>query len=194
MSVQTGDTAMSPLIKSFVAGSLSGTCSTLILQPLDLVKTRLQRDKTLHGGRSQGVLNIYRNVVKNEGVFALWKGLTPALLRCVPGLGLYFCTLTALQSNLSSPTPTSLQILTIGATARSLSVITLLPFTVIKTRLESGVYKYSGVVNALMTIYKTEGPRGLYSGILATLVRDVPFSSLYLLLYTRAKKLVSAGM
>lgn len=30
------------LVKAFMAGSLSGTCSTLLFQPLDLVKTRLQ--------------------------------------------------------------------------------------------------------------------------------------------------------
>ena len=32
----------SPVVKSFLAGSFSGTCSTIIFQPLDLVKTRLQ--------------------------------------------------------------------------------------------------------------------------------------------------------
>ncbi|CAG2065811.1 unnamed protein product, partial [Timema podura] len=32
----------SPLVKSFVAGSFSGTFSTIMFQPLDLVKTRLQ--------------------------------------------------------------------------------------------------------------------------------------------------------
>ena len=31
-----------PALKAFVCGSLSGTCSTLLFQPLDLVKTRLQ--------------------------------------------------------------------------------------------------------------------------------------------------------
>lgn len=30
------------LAKAFIAGSLSGTCSTLLFQPFDLVKTRLQ--------------------------------------------------------------------------------------------------------------------------------------------------------
>lgn len=32
----------SPVTKSFLAGALSGSMSTLLLQPLDLVKTRLQ--------------------------------------------------------------------------------------------------------------------------------------------------------
>lgn len=32
----------SPIVKSFVCGMFSGTCSTLLFQPLDLVKTRIQ--------------------------------------------------------------------------------------------------------------------------------------------------------
>lgn len=32
----------SSVLGAFVAGSLSGTCSTILFQPLDLVKTRLQ--------------------------------------------------------------------------------------------------------------------------------------------------------
>ena len=31
--------------KAFVAGALSGTCSTLLFQPFDLVKTRLQVER-----------------------------------------------------------------------------------------------------------------------------------------------------
>lgn len=31
-----------PVIKAFLCGSISGTCSTLLFQPLDLLKTRLQ--------------------------------------------------------------------------------------------------------------------------------------------------------
>ena len=36
--------ASNPIVKSFVAGSVSGTCSTILFQPLDLVKTRIQQN------------------------------------------------------------------------------------------------------------------------------------------------------
>lgn len=36
----------SSLGKAFIAGALSGTCSTLLFQPFDLVKTRLQVDNS----------------------------------------------------------------------------------------------------------------------------------------------------
>lgn len=40
-----------PALKAFMCGSLSGTCSTLLFQPLDLVKTRLQTlQNNMHPG------------------------------------------------------------------------------------------------------------------------------------------------
>lgn len=55
------------------------------------------------------------------------------------------------------------------------------------------MFQYGGVVKALRSIYLSEGARGLYSGLAATLVRDAPFSGLYLLFYTNSKKLVPMG-
>jgi len=42
------DIATNPVFKAFLAGSLSGTCSTVLFQPLDLVKTRIQQQ---HGSQ-----------------------------------------------------------------------------------------------------------------------------------------------
>lgn len=35
-----------PILKAFLAGSFSGTFSTILFQPLDLLKTRLQNSST----------------------------------------------------------------------------------------------------------------------------------------------------
>lgn len=56
--------------------------------------------------------------------------------------------------------------------------------------LQSGQYQYRGVLQALVTIYHGEGMRGLFSGLSATLLRDAPFSGLYLMFYTQCKKYV----
>ena len=55
--------------------------------PLDVVKTRLQK-QTVHTGKVPkytGLLQACVLIAKEEGVLALWKGITPRLLRIMPG-------------------------------------------------------------------------------------------------------------
>lgn len=47
-----------PALKAFMCGSLSGTCSTLLFQPLDLVKTRLQ---TLQNNAKPGCVHQHKH-------------------------------------------------------------------------------------------------------------------------------------
>lgn len=56
--------------------------------------------------------------------------------------------------------------------------------------LQSGKFQYESVFSALRNIYKTEGARALFSGLTATLLRDAPFSGIYLMFYTQTKQAV----
>ncbi|KAK2187612.1 hypothetical protein NP493_160g04000 [Ridgeia piscesae] len=184
----------SPLVKSFLAGAFSGTCSTILFQPLDLVKTRVQSPVAL-GEKPPGIITVFINVVRQEKPAALWKGLVPSLVRTVPGVGVYFTCLHALQREFGSSDPSPLESLSMGVCARSMAGLCMLPFTVIKTRYESGQFSYRSVAEALVTIYRMEGAKGLFSGLSATLMRDAPFSGLYLTFYIQTKKMVkNSGM
>ncbi|XP_077308715.1 mitochondrial glycine transporter isoform X2 [Lithobates pipiens] len=179
-----------PVIKAFLCGSLSGTCSTLLFQPLDLVKTRLQTQQISSLGNRVGMFQLFRKVIRNENLFGLWKGVTPSVLRCIPGVGIYFSTLYLLKQQLFSGKEISpLESVFLGAGSRTVAGVCMLPFTVIKTRYESGNYNYKSVFGAMGSIYRTEGARGLFSGLTATLLRDAPFSGIYLMFYTQAKKI-----
>ncbi|XP_076459119.1 mitochondrial glycine transporter A-like [Babylonia areolata] len=184
-TTRAGRTFQSPVFKSFLAGAMSGSMSTVLLQPLDLVKTRLQ--SSVYIGSNTGMVNIAVNVVRQERFLALWNGLWPSLTRCAPGVGFYFGSLHYLKSNFGSSQPSSLESLSMGMTARCMTAFLILPITVIKTRFESGAFQYRGMANALALTYKADGLRGLYSGLAPTLLRDVPFSGLYLMFYTKLK-------
>ncbi|KAF5280514.1 hypothetical protein FQA39_LY18036 [Lamprigera yunnana] len=184
---------MHPIVKSFLAGSFSGTFSTILFQPLDLVKTRLQNPNpaNIHGRSGVGMVTIFANVVQQERITGLWKGMTPSLTRCVPGVGLYFSSLDFLKNHyFGNATPTALQSITLGVVARCMSGVALIPITVIKTRYESGVYRYNSISSALQEIYRTEGVRGMTCGLIPTLFRDAPFSGLYFMFYTQSKQLI----
>ncbi|XP_025107027.1 mitochondrial glycine transporter-like isoform X2 [Pomacea canaliculata] len=173
------------LISAFLAGATGGSVSAIILQPLDLVKTRLQ--SSIYVGSNTGVMKVVISVVQKERIAGLWTGAWPSVTRCGPGIGLYFGILHWLKKDLGSANPSALESLLLGMSARSISCSLILPITVIKTRYESGAFRYRGIAHALTVIYKAEGLRGLYSGLLPTLLRDVPYSGLYYMFYTRLK-------
>uniref|UniRef100_A0A670JEY8 Solute carrier family 25 member 38 n=1 Tax=Podarcis muralis TaxID=64176 RepID=A0A670JEY8_PODMU len=172
---------MHPVLKAFVCGSISGTCSTLLFQPLDLLKTRLQtlqRDAYALG------------VVRTESILGLWKGVSPSFARCIPGVGIYFSTLYMIKQHfLLDRSPTALESVLLGGTSRTVAVVCMLPITVVKTRYECGRYGYESIYGALRSIYRSESVQGLFSGLTATLLRDAPFSGIYLMFYTQTKKI-----
>ncbi|KAM3822533.1 mitochondrial glycine transporter isoform 1-T1 [Vipera latastei] len=183
---------MHPVLKAFFCGSVSGTCSTLLFQPLDLLKTRLQSvQPTVSGSGRIKMVALLIKVARTESIFGLWKGVSPSFIRCIPGVGIYFSTLYMIKQHFwREHTPTALESVLLGATSRTVAVICMLPITVVKTRYESGKYSYESVYGALRNIYRSEGARGLFSGLSATLLRDAPFSGIYLMFYTQTQKLV----
>ncbi|MQM14993.1 hypothetical protein Taro_047930 [Colocasia esculenta] len=62
-----------PYMKA-VSGSMGGVVEACCLQPIDVIKTRLQLDRT---GTYKGIVHCGSTVCRTEGVRALWKGLTP---------------------------------------------------------------------------------------------------------------------
>lgn len=59
--------------------------------------------------------------------------------------------------------------------------------------LQCGRYNYGSVTGALRSVCQTEGPAALFSGLMATLLRDVPFSSIYVMFYSQTKALLPEG-
>ncbi len=69
-----------PMHMRFVFGGLSTMMSTAIIQPIDLIKTRMQNVKD-RGRNAVGMPGIGRMVVREEGILGLYNGLSAALLR-----------------------------------------------------------------------------------------------------------------
>ncbi|XP_057793315.1 mitochondrial dicarboxylate/tricarboxylate transporter DTC-like [Salvia miltiorrhiza] len=63
-----------PTVKPFVNGGASGMLATCVIQPIDMIKVRIQL-----GQGSAG--EVTRNMLKNDGVGAFYKGLSAGLLR-----------------------------------------------------------------------------------------------------------------
>eukprot|EP00096_Caligus_rogercresseyi_P000947 TRINITY_DN1151_c0_g1_i2.p1 TRINITY_DN1151_c0_g1~~TRINITY_DN1151_c0_g1_i2.p1 ORF type:complete len:288 (-),score=71.52 TRINITY_DN1151_c0_g1_i2:266-1129(-) len=175
------------VFQSFLAGSFSASVSTVLFQPLDLIKTRMiQRAVLLTEGAT--MITVTREVLASDDrLRGLWKGLAPSLLRTVPGVGIHFGSLTLLE-RMGLKGSDSLSSLLCGMMARSTAASLTIPLTVLKVRYESGLFAYRSVLNALVDIHGREGLRGITSGLLPTILRDAPFSGIYLVFYSTLKR------
>ncbi|KAG0143893.1 hypothetical protein CROQUDRAFT_660693 [Cronartium quercuum f. sp. fusiforme G11] len=96
-----------PVTLHLLSGAASGLASCVLLQPLDLVKTRMQQGQSgtvLSKGQPgiaclsrTHVFEVASTVVKQDGVLGLWRGTSPTIVRNVPGVALYFFSLAELR-------------------------------------------------------------------------------------------------
>lgn len=82
----------------FCASMLSGLLTTIASMPLDIAKTRIQNQKYVDGKPEyRGTFDVLGRVLRQEGVFALWKGFTPYYCRLGPHTVLTFIFLEQLN-------------------------------------------------------------------------------------------------
>ncbi|XP_037952701.1 mitochondrial 2-oxoglutarate/malate carrier protein [Teleopsis dalmanni] len=86
-----------------VASMLSGLLTTIASMPLDIAKTRVQNMKYIDGKPEyRGTVDVLSRVIRQEGVFALWKGFTPYYCRLGPHTVLTFIFLEQLNQAYST--------------------------------------------------------------------------------------------
>eukprot|EP00198_Chlamydomonas_reinhardtii_P009992 XP_001699329.1 predicted protein [Chlamydomonas reinhardtii] len=83
-----------------VAGGLAGGCAAAVTNPLDVVKTRLQTaDPAKYG--SAAVIPTLRQIVREEGMQALWQGLKPRVLFHIPAAAVCWGTYETMKDLLA---------------------------------------------------------------------------------------------
>ncbi|KAH8682157.1 mitochondrial carrier domain-containing protein [Xylariales sp. PMI_506] len=133
-----------------------------------------------------------RKIARNEGVTALWRGLSPTLVMAVPSNIIYFTGYDWLRFNKSSPLSrldSDLYAPLLGGSfARILAATAVSPIELFKTRLQAspGSTATGHLANTFSSVREMvaeQGYRSLWRGITLTLWRDVPFSGMYWLGY-----------
>ncbi|EDV24504.1 uncharacterized protein TRIADDRAFT_25969 [Trichoplax adhaerens] len=64
------------------AGGMAGVFNWMVALPADTLKSRLQTAP--EGKYPRGVRDVFRELIREEGVGALYKGITPVMLRAFP--------------------------------------------------------------------------------------------------------------
>lgn len=140
-------------------------------------------------------------VLKEGGIAALWKGTQPTVIRLGIGAGLHFFFLESIKTLAETTRDDGTTHLTAigaaitGGVSRAMAAMVSCPFTVVKTRMEYGgvgAVKYNNTFHAMHTIAVQDGIKGLYRGIIPTVLSNAPYSALYYMFYVKLQTKLSS--
>uniref|UniRef100_A0A0A9GEQ6 Uncharacterized protein n=1 Tax=Arundo donax TaxID=35708 RepID=A0A0A9GEQ6_ARUDO len=185
-----------------VAGGSAGMISATVLCPLDVIKTRLQvygLPSNLSSGAAlpgRVIISGLQHILKTEGLPGLYRGLSPTIVALFPTWAVTFSVYNHMKGLLHSQDgkndELSARANIVAASCAGIATATATnPLWVVKTRLQTqgmrpGVVPYQSVLSALRRITKEEGIRGLYSGLLPSLV-GVAHVAIQLPVYEKVK-------
>ncbi|XP_031635334.1 calcium-binding mitochondrial carrier protein Aralar1-like isoform X1 [Contarinia nasturtii] len=174
-----------PYYYECIAGACAGASQVVFTNPLEIVKIRLQVAGEIAGG---GKVRAWQ-VVKELGLFGLYKGARACLLRDVPFSAIYFPAYAHTKAAFADEDGYNhpLSLLAAGAIAGIPAASLVTPADVIKTRLQvaarQGQTTYSGVMDAASKIMREEGPRAFWKGTMARVFRSSPQFGVTLVTY-----------
>ncbi|KAK3104011.1 hypothetical protein FSP39_023658 [Pinctada imbricata] len=68
--------------RTLTAGGFAGMANWAVAIPPDVLKSRYQTAP--HGKYPNGIRDVFRELMREEGIFALYRGVTPVMLRAFP--------------------------------------------------------------------------------------------------------------
>uniref|UniRef100_A0A8C7L510 Solute carrier family 25 member 12 n=2 Tax=Oncorhynchus kisutch TaxID=8019 RepID=A0A8C7L510_ONCKI len=174
-----------PLFAEVLAGATAGGSQVIFTNPLEIVKIRLQVAGEITTSRRVGALTVVRDL----GLFGLYKGAKACFLRDIPFSAIYFPVYAHTKAEFADEQGRigPLQLLTAGAIAGIPAASLVTPADVVKTRLQvaarAGQTTYNGVIDCFGKIIAEEGFRALWKGAGARVCRSSPQFGVTLVTY-----------
>ncbi|XP_067098375.1 mitochondrial uncoupling protein 4 [Osmerus mordax] len=191
--LRTGEKGISkwPRVSKFVLSACAAVVAEMVTFPLDLTKTRLQIQGEVAAGQAaggggggrgggqlpyRGMMHTALGIVREEGPFKLWQGVTPALYRHIVYSGVRMVTYEQLRESVlgrSADNSFSLWKAVLGGMlAGALGQFMASPTDLVKVqmqmegrrRLEGKPPRVRGVYHALVKTVSEGGVRGLWAG------------------------------
>ncbi|KAG9222449.1 hypothetical protein CCMSSC00406_0002784 [Pleurotus cornucopiae] len=164
------------------AGGMAGGCQVVFTNPLEIVKIRLQVQG--EAAKAEGIVPRGAvHIIRQLGIFGLYKGASACLLRDIPFSAIYFPAYWHLkkdvfQEGYNGKKLSFVETLASAAIAGMPAAYLTTPADVVKTRLQvearKGQANYQGLRDAFVRIYREEGFRALFKGGPARVIRSSP--------------------
>jgi len=170
----------------FVAGSMAGSTGQMLTYPLDRARAVMAVTNS-NGKQYKNLIVVFRSIIRDEGLFSLYRGLTPTLLGVIPYAGTSFFTYETLKGwtvqrrgnkqHTHWMLPSPVERMACGAVAGFLGQASSYPLDIVRRRMQTSHQlgkgnKYKTVIGTLLIIYRSEGvSRGLYKGLSMNFVK-----------------------
>ncbi|XP_069460454.1 mitochondrial adenyl nucleotide antiporter SLC25A23-like [Ambystoma mexicanum] len=84
------DTADPGVLVLLGCGTISSTCGQIASYPLALVRTRMQAQASIEGATQFSMLGLFKNILTQEGVFGLYRGIAPNFMKVIPAVSISY--------------------------------------------------------------------------------------------------------
>lgn len=190
--------SVQPFWVPMIAGGLARIWAATLVSPLELIRTKMQSQRLSYDEIRQAL----KTVIKYNGVFGLWMGLSSTLLRDVPFSALYWFHYETIKRMFHGSQQGFSFYFTAGAVAGSIAALFTIPFDVVKThrQIEMGekrIYsdkpgRSSGTWTIIQRIYNENGIRGLFTGLTPRLVKVAPACAIMIATFEHGKRFFQA--
>lgn len=182
-------------VKPYFNGGLAGMGATCIIQPIDMVKVRIQL------GATGGPVAVAGQIIKSDGFLALYKGLSAGLLRqatyTTARMGLFNQFSNSLKEYNGGKAIPLYQKALAGLAAGGLGALVGTPadLTLIRMQADNTLpveqrRNYKGVGDAFVRIVKEDGVSGLFRGATPTITRAMALNMGMLASNDQAKEFI----
>ncbi|KAG8000670.1 Calcium-binding mitochondrial carrier protein Aralar1 [Nibea albiflora] len=172
----------------FTLGSIAGATGATAVYPIDLVKTRMQNQRST--GSFVGEL-MYKNsfdcakkVLRYEGFFGFYRGILMVSMNNILQVNDFVRDKFTTQDD-TIPLPAEILA---GGCAGGSQVIFTNPLEIVKIRLQVAGEITTGPRVSALNVVRDLGFFGLYKGAKACFLRDIPFSAIYFPVYAHTKE------
>ncbi|KAH3730672.1 mitochondrial ornithine transporter 1-like [Dreissena polymorpha] len=188
-------------LENALSGGTAAFFSSFTLCPTELVKCRLQamRETAVKGTGEKpniGPFTLTKEILRQEGIRGLYKGLTATFMREIPGYVFFFGGYETARHLLTPAGKTkddigALRTVISGGLGGVALWVAIFPADVVKSRVQ--IASTAGTVeptfrSVIVQIYRQEGLLALYKGLGPTVLRTFPATGALFLAYENTKK------
>ena len=189
-----------PTTSYFGASALAGITTSVITNPLWVLKTRILATPRGVTGSYVSMADAIRFILRDEGIATFWRGTIPSLflvLQASIQFSIYDqlndSLVTASATEASSSDLSSWQYIYASAVSKTASMCLLYPAQVLRTRLQakSDVWEPKTIIGVCKSLWTNEGYlRGFYRGMGANMLRVLPSTCITFITYESVKSSV----